>query len=85
MEWFEFVEFPTFVSGFREDETGTGLSLVRGYDGRYTESLYPFSNEAFCHGFSGDITDRNDLRPSGVAINACQQKGEAIRWWEWSK
>ncbi|GFX29190.1 hypothetical protein TNCV_3217241 [Trichonephila clavipes] len=30
------------------------------------------------------ITDRNDLRPSGVAINACQQEDEAIRWWEWS-
>ncbi|GFT96823.1 hypothetical protein TNCV_2123071 [Trichonephila clavipes] len=59
-------------------------SLVRGYDGRYTETRYPFSNEAFCHGFSGDITYRNDLRPSGAALNACQQEGEAIRWWEWS-
>ncbi|GFY63917.1 hypothetical protein TNIN_156021 [Trichonephila inaurata madagascariensis] len=42
-------------------------SLVCGYDGRYTEARYPVSDEAFCHGFSGDIG--NDLRPSGVAIN----------------
>ncbi|GFS86397.1 hypothetical protein TNCV_4519091 [Trichonephila clavipes] len=25
MEWFEFIVFPTFVSGCREGETGTGL------------------------------------------------------------
>ncbi|GFS39170.1 hypothetical protein TNIN_103121 [Trichonephila inaurata madagascariensis] len=55
-------------------------SLDCGYDGRYTEARYPGSDEAFCHGFSGDITDGNDLRPSGVAINACQQECEAIRW-----
>ncbi|GFV20562.1 hypothetical protein TNCV_776081 [Trichonephila clavipes] len=55
-------------------------ALVCGYDDRYTETRYPVSNEAFCHGFSRNITDRNDLRPSsGVAINACQQEGEAIR------
>ncbi|GFW18906.1 hypothetical protein TNCV_5133591 [Trichonephila clavipes] len=59
-------------------------SLVCGYDGRYTETQYTVSNEAFCRGFSGDITDRNDLRPSDVAINACQQEAEAIRWKEWS-
>ncbi|GFX42215.1 5'-AMP-activated protein kinase subunit beta-1 [Trichonephila clavipes] len=48
-------------------------SLVCVYDGRYTEARYPVSDEAFCHCFSGDIADKNDLRSSGEAINACQQ------------
>ncbi|GFW31721.1 hypothetical protein TNCV_3099461 [Trichonephila clavipes] len=61
-------------------------SLVCRYDSRYSKALYPVRNEAFCHGFSRDITERNDLRPhtEGVAIDACQLEGEAVRWWKCS-
>ncbi|GFS85202.1 hypothetical protein NPIL_379371 [Nephila pilipes] len=54
-------------------------SLVCGYDSRYSKERYPVSDEAFCHGFIRDITERNDLRSSGVAIDANQQEGENVR------
>ncbi|GFW43750.1 hypothetical protein TNCV_4770991 [Trichonephila clavipes] len=38
----------------------------------------------FCHGFSRETTERNDFQPSGVAIDTCQQEGDAVRWWKWS-
>ncbi|GFT39079.1 hypothetical protein NPIL_90931 [Nephila pilipes] len=59
-------------------------SLICGFDSRYSKARYPVSDEAFCHGFSRDITERNDLWSSGVAIDASQQEGEAVRWWKWS-
>ncbi|GFY68886.1 hypothetical protein TNIN_126791 [Trichonephila inaurata madagascariensis] len=63
-------------AGCREDETGTGL-LARGYDGRGT----PKQDIQLAIAFT---RSRNGLRPSGVAINACQQEGEGIRWWKTS-
>ncbi|GFS49501.1 hypothetical protein NPIL_411671 [Nephila pilipes] len=59
-------------------------SLVCGYDSRYSKARYPVSDEAFCQGFSRDITESNDLRPLGIAIDASQQEDEAVRWWKCS-
>ncbi|GFY66595.1 hypothetical protein TNIN_421581 [Trichonephila inaurata madagascariensis] len=40
-------------------------------------STISVSDDALLPSFSGDITDGNDLRPSGVVTNACQKEGEA--------
>ncbi|GFX22021.1 hypothetical protein TNCV_2429271 [Trichonephila clavipes] len=70
--------FPLSTKGLSKDETTTGVLSLCGEERRYLKERYPVSDEAFCHSFCRHFTERNDIRPSSVTIDACQQEGKAV-------
>jgi hypothetical protein len=62
-----------------------GLELrasICGHCGRHTKVGYPMLEEVLCDRVRGCVADGNGQRPASEAVDASEQVGFAVRWWQ---